>query len=415
MQQRLARFAVPGEYITPLLAAFCRDVTLGTVRYPGEKSNPYRNMTPEEKEEVDRRGQNALGYSLPRFARASVDDDIDCYMDLVYTTALYGWAGSNLPKRYTNRPSPQVSIPQSVFEQMANLSEATAYLPPISPTYAFTRSVRRKFIMHVGPTNSGKTHNALRALAAAKTGLYAGPLRLLAHEIWERLNLGRIIPKGVDENEIRKEELDDGEGTGLDVGDTKALIKQGLGKYRWRRECNLRTGEEHKVVSPSAPFISCTVEMIQSNALYDVAVVDEIQLISDPQRGLAWTNAVLGLNAYEIHLCGEATAVPVVKALLESTGDTLEIHEYQRLSPLEVEEKSLQNKFEDIRKGDCVVAFSRSSIFGLKAKLEKLGHRVACIYGKLPPEVRSEQAALFNNGECDVLVGSDALGLGLNL
>ncbi|KAF9042653.1 P-loop containing nucleoside triphosphate hydrolase protein [Hymenopellis radicata] len=330
-------------------------------------------------------------------------------MDLVYTNVLYAWAGSPIAHAHTQT---QAVFPASVLEQMTALSTAVA--APTPSFYLGARTLKRRFILHVGPTNSGKTHAALRALAAAPSGVYAGPLRLLAHEIWERLNMGSIVPKGVDESQIRDEEVAGEEDTNLDTSG-KAIIKTGLGRQKWVRETNMITGEEIKSVSPFAQHISCTVEMLNFGVVYDVGVIDEIQLLSDPERGFAWTAAVLGLNAAEIHLCGEATAIPLIRALVESCGDSLEIHEYTRLSPLIVEDQSLEHDLGRIQAGDCIVAFSRSQIFRFKSELEAKGLRVATIYGRLPPEVRSEQADRFNTGKADVLVGSDALGLGLNL
>ena len=85
---------------------------------------------------------------------------------------------------------------------------------------------------------------------------------------------------------------------------------------------------------------------------------------------------------------------------------------------MEVEKESLKGDFSKIRKGDCVVCFSRQKIFQVKEEIEKsTGLRCAVVYGGLPPEVRSEQATLFNDPDSgyDVLVGSDAIGMGLNL
>ena len=75
------------------------------------------------------------------------------------------------------------------------------------------------------------------------------------------------------------------------------------------------TGKEQKIISEDAPLLSCTVEMLDFNTCYQIAVIDEIQMIADPQRGSGRTSAVLGLIAEELHLCGEGTAVPVVQAL----------------------------------------------------------------------------------------------------
>jgi ATP-dependent RNA helicase SUPV3L1/SUV3 len=149
-----------------------------------------------------------------------------------------------------------------------------------------------------------------------------------------------------------------------------------------------------------------------------VAVVDEIQMLADPDRGSAWTSAVLGLPAEELHLCGEEVAVPIVQALLNDTDDELFINRYERLTPLTVQDESLEGDFSRVQKGDCLVAFSRSGIFALKRKVEEnTGLRCAVAYGRLPPEIRAEQAALFNNPHSgyDVMIGSDAIGMGLNL
>ena len=245
--------------------------------------------------------------------------------------------------------------------------------------------------MHVGPTNSGKTHNALRALASARSGVYAGPLRLLAHEIFHRFNSGMIVPK--------EGSLDDPPGM-------------------HKRACNMITGEEQRIVDNDAGLTSCTVEMLNFVTHYDVAVVDEIQMISDPERGGAWTSAVLGLCAKEIHLCGEDSVVPLIQSILAETGDEIIVNRYDRLTPLTIAEESLNGKLTGIQKGDCVVTFTRSGIFKLKKDIEEAtGMRCAIAYGRLPPEVRSEQAILFNDPKSgyDVLVGSDALGMGLNL
>lgn len=88
--------------------------------------------------------------------------------------------------------SPQSPLSEQESKRLRNLRQATDLEHP-GQRYPAARSLRRKIYLHVGPTNSGKTYSALRALAAAKTGVYCGPLRLLAHEVWERLNNGSIM------------------------------------------------------------------------------------------------------------------------------------------------------------------------------------------------------------------------------
>ncbi|EJD48633.1 P-loop containing nucleoside triphosphate hydrolase protein [Auricularia subglabra TFB-10046 SS5] len=277
-------------------------------------------------------------------------------------------------------------------QKLALLYEAADMRYP-AELFPEPRRIRRKIIMHVGPTNSGKTYNALRALAASKRGVYAGPLRLLAHEVYTRLNKGVILPAGIERNPLDPDKL-------------------------YPRACNMITGEEKRIVAEDAPLTSCTVEMLQWITHYDVAVVDEIQMIGDEQRGGAWTSAVLGLMADELHLCGEESAVPVVEALAKETGDELIVNHYERLSPLHAASSSLEGDFSKLREGDCVVAFSRRLIFDLKHKIEQsTSFRCAVAYGMLPPELRAEQAALFNDpdNEYGIMVASDAIGMGLNL
>ncbi|KAG5930312.1 hypothetical protein E4U42_002236 [Claviceps africana] len=239
-----------------------------------------------------------------------------------------------------------------------------------------TRTMQRTVHVHVGPTNSGKTYNALKALENSKTGVYAGPLRLLATEVYQRLQA-----KG--------------------------------------RPCALITGEEIRLPEDSDQyFSSCTVEMIPLNTKFDVAVIDEIQMICDVERGNAWTTALLGVQAKEVHVCGEDRTVSLLQALCASIGDKCVVHRYERLSPLKAMDTAIHGDYNRLQKGDAIVAFSRKSIHGLKRNIEKqTGRRCAIIYGSLPPEVRVQQAALFNDpdNDYDFIVASDAIGMGLNL
>ncbi|KAJ6500779.1 P-loop containing nucleoside triphosphate hydrolase protein [Mycena sanguinolenta] len=310
-------------------------------------------------------------------------------------------AFSNIFFRWLTTQDSVRGVNPTTVTKLVRLSETTTVMQP-AEDYPMARKMRRKFIMHVGPTNSGKTHHALRALAASKVGVYAGPLRLLAYEIWERLNLGQIIPLGATEEQIAH---------AAQFGPST--------DHPFARACNMVTGEEQKVVGVGPDtLVSSTVEMLQIGLHADVAVIDEIQMIADRERGSGWTRAVLGLCAKEIHLCGEETTVPLIQELLKETGEEIVINRYQRLTPLEVEQESLDGDLSRVQKGDCIVAFSRTAIFSLKRQVEmKTGLRCAVVYGKLPPEIRSEQAALFNDPDSgyDVLIGSDAIGMGLNL
>ncbi|KAK4146846.1 P-loop containing nucleoside triphosphate hydrolase protein [Dichotomopilus funicola] len=242
--------------------------------------------------------------------------------------------------------------------------------------YPATRTMQRTIHLHVGPTNSGKTYNALQALQNSRSGIYAGPLRLLAHETYTRF-LARNKP------------------------------------------CALLTGEEVRVPTDADTwFHSCTVEMTPLNTKVDVAVIDEIQMINNPERGWAWTQAVLGVQAREVHLCGEERVVPLIESLCARTGEPLVVHRYERLNGLDVMPTSLNGDFSKLERGDAIVAFSKVDIHSLKTGIEQAtGRRCAIVYGSLPPETRASQAALFNdpNNDYDFLVASDAIGMGLNL
>jgi len=241
--------------------------------------------------------------------------------------------------------------------------------------FPIARSLQRKIIYHAGPTNSGKTFNALTAMRGASSGVYCGPLRLLAMEVYDSCN---------------------SDGT----------------------SCNLVTGQERRDV-PGAVHTACTVEMASLSNRVDVAIIDEIQMIGDKTRGFAWTRALLGIPASEIHVCGDASAVELVKWLADQMNEEFELKTYDRFTPLVVEPKGLKQKsYSFVRPGDCIVAFSRADIFAIKEALEiSTQFKAAVIYGALPPEVRRRQARLFNDPESEynIMVASDAVGMGLNL
>lgn len=242
--------------------------------------------------------------------------------------------------------------------------------------YPRARALQRTIHLHIGPTNSGKTYHALKRLEEAKNGYYAGPLRLLAHEVYSRFNA-----KGI--------------------------------------PCGLVTGDEVRVDTEQEPKVFAhTVEMAPVGHAVEVAVIDEIQMLGDQSRGWAWTRALLGARAQEVHLCGEARVTSLVRELAAAVGDKLVIHRYERLNPLRAMSTTLKGSLKNLRKGDAVICFSRIGIHAMKREIEiSTGRRCAIVYGSLPPETRAQQAELFNdpNNDFDYLVASDAVGMGLNL
>ncbi|CAD6341420.1 unnamed protein product, partial [Miscanthus lutarioriparius] len=150
---------------------------------------------------------------------------------------------------------------------------------------------------------------------------------------------------------------------------------------------------------------------------YQCAVIDEIQMVGCKSRGYSFTRALLGLCSDELHVCGDPAAVPLIQRILEATGDVVTVQYYERLSPL-VPLKSPLGSFSNIKAGDCLVTFSRHGIYTLKKRIEREGkHLCSVVYGSLPPETRTKQATMFNDDTSDlnVLVASDAIGMGLNL
>uniref|UniRef100_A0A8B9QM05 ATP-dependent RNA helicase SUPV3L1, mitochondrial n=1 Tax=Apteryx owenii TaxID=8824 RepID=A0A8B9QM05_APTOW len=247
-------------------------------------------------------------------------------------------------------------------------------LPP--NWYPEARAIQRKIIFHAGPTNSGKTYHAIQRFLSAKSGIYCGPLKLLAHEIFQKSNHANV-------------------------------------------PCDLVTGEERVYANEDArqaTHIACTIEMCSTNTPYEVAVIDEIQMIRDPARGWAWTRALLGLCAEEIHVCGEAAAIELVTELMYTTGEEVEVRNYERLTPLTVLDYALES-LDNLRPGDCIVCFSKNDIYSVSRQIEARGLECAVIYGSLPPGTKLEQAKKFNDPDdpCKILVATDAIGMGLNL
>ena len=191
----------------------------------------------------------------------------------------------------------------------------------------------------MGPTNSGKTHAALERLAAAGKGAYLAPLRLLALENYEALR-----------------------DRGLNAG--------------------MVTGEE-VFGDKGATHVSRTIETADLQHIVDVAVIDEIQMISDPDRGWAWTNALFGVPAKTLILAGSDDALPYVRRAAEAANESLEVVAFERKTPLVLLDKPVP--LEEVKAGDAVVAFSRQAVHEQREILVGLGHTVATIYGALSP------------------------------
>lgn len=236
--------------------------------------------------------------------------------------------------------------------------------------YPSARKIKRHFVLHIGPTNSGKTWSALNNLKKFNNGIYLAPLRLLAFEKFEELNNDGYI-------------------------------------------CSLKTGEE-QIIKKDANFISSTIEMANFTNKYNCAVIDECQMVNDENRGGAWTNAILGLVCPEIHLCLSSNAKDILIKLINECNDTYEVVEYERKNEL-ICEKEKFNFYNEIKKGDALIVFSKRSVYAVAAELQEKNIKCSIIYGALPYDVKQSEAEKFNKGVTDVVVATDAIGMGLNL
>ncbi len=173
------------------------------------------------------------------------------------------------------------------------------------------------------------------------------------------------------------------------------------------------TGQEC-IQEENSRITASTVEMADFDELYEIAVIDEAQLVADADRGHSWTKAILGLRAGEIHICMSPAAETAITHLIELCEDSWEIRRYERKTALICEDEPFAFP-EDVRPGDALIAFSKKSVLDVAGRLEECGVDASVIYGSLPPEIRRRQMQLFNRGKTSVVVATDAIGMGLNL
>ncbi|HIO91209.1 MAG TPA: RNA helicase, partial [Campylobacterales bacterium] len=252
---------------------------------------------------------------------------------------------------------------QSFKEQLNRLLNCD-----LKSTFPIAREKKRELYFFVGPTNSGKTYQAMQELIKADCGIYLAPLRLLALENYEYLK-EQDIP------------------------------------------ISLITGEEEKI-DDDAGHMCSTIEMINFEFDVDICVIDEVQMIEDSDRGWAWVNAIVGAPADKVIMTGSVNALSAIKQIAEYLEEDLKVVKFKRKVPLEVLQKPTSLKH--IKKHTAFIAFSRTKVLELKSKLSK-HHKVSVLYGNLSPEVRREEARRFRDGESDILVATDAIAMGLNL
>ena len=219
----------------------------------------------------------------------------------------------------------------------------------------------------LGPTNTGKTHLAVERMCGHVSGMMGFPLRLLAREIYDRV----VKIKGADK---------------------VALI----------------TGEE-KIEPPNARYYCCTVESMMMHREFAFVAVDEAQLGADPERGHIFTDRILHARGYaETMILGSESLRPLIRKLLPEA----EIITRPRFSTLSY---AGAKKLSRLPKRSAIVAFSVEQVYAVAETLRRLRGGCAVVMGALSPRTRNAQVDMFQSGEVDYLVATDAIGMGLNL
>ncbi len=219
----------------------------------------------------------------------------------------------------------------------------------------------------LGPTNTGKTHLAVERMLGHESGMIGLPLRLLAREVYDR-----------------------------------------IAKARGPRSVALITGEE-KIPPPRAQYFVCTVEAMPLNREVEFLAVDEIQLAADPERGHVFTHRLLharGLS--ETMLLGSDTMAPLIRRLAPHA----EFQTRERFSSLTY---AGPQKLTRLPRRSAIVAFSADAVYAIAELIRRQRGGAAVVMGALSPRTRNAQVALYQSGEVDFLVATDAIGMGLNM
>ena len=252
-----------------------------------------------------------------------------------------------------------------------------AFDPPLAPAAGrrhldamSDRSAGRapaRVIAVLGPTNTGKTHYAVERMLGHASGMIGLPLRLLAREIYDRIV-----------------------------------------KLRGARAVALITGEE-KIVPPRATYFVCTVEAMPLGREVEFLAVDEVQLCADPSRGHVFTDRILhARGTAETLFLGALTAGPLLRRLLPD----VEFVTRERFSALAY---AGSKKLTRLPRRSAVVAFSAENVYAIAELIRRQRGGAAVVMGSLSPRTRNAQVALYQSGEVDFLVATDAIGMGLNM
>jgi ATP-dependent RNA helicase SUPV3L1/SUV3 len=227
--------------------------------------------------------------------------------------------------------------------------------------------LRSRLVAVLGPTNTGKTHLAVERMLAHASGMIGLPLRLLAREIYDRVV-----------------------------------------KARGPARVALITGEE-KIVPANPQYFVCTVEAMPLDRKVEFLAIDEIQLCADPERGHVFTHRLLyARGRSETMLMGAATMAPLIRRLQPDA----EIQFRERFSQLTYDGPK---KLTRLPRRSAVVAFSADAVYAIAELIRRHRGGAAVVMGSLSPRTRNAQVELFQSGEVEFLVATDAIGMGLNM
>ena len=226
---------------------------------------------------------------------------------------------------------------------------------------------KNKITAVLGPTNTGKTHLAIETMLSFDNGIIGFPLRLLAREVYD-----------------------------------KVIKKVGLDKVA------LITGEE-KIIPSNAKYFLCTVESMPIDKSVDFIGVDEIQMCADHERGHIFTDRLLNIRGNKLTmLMGSNT----IKNIILKLDDDIEFINRNRLSKLTY---TGHKKISRINRKTVIIAFSAEEVYAIAELIRRQKGGAAIVMGSLSPKTRNAQVELYQSGDVDFLVATDAIGMGINM
>ncbi len=228
-------------------------------------------------------------------------------------------------------------------------------------------NMESKIVAILGPTNTGKTYMAIEKMMEFNSGIFGFPLRLLAREVYD-----------------------------------KCVLKLGSEKVA------LITGEE-KILPSSAQYFICTVESMPKDKVVDFVAVDEIQMCADRERGHIFTDRLLNSRG---ELLTMFLGSQIMKNIISDLVTGVEFVKQERFSKLTF---NGHKKISRLKRKTALIAFSIEEVYALAELIRRQKGGAAVVMGSLSPKTRNSQVDLYQNGQVDYLIATDAIGMGLNL